>query len=133
MKNEIEDTLCMKDDEEYRYERSAPKKNKKEADFQRNMDRSPCRNIGSDKVSYGDGKVQHEPTWEYLYSFGVQKRRALEERMQNNKNKLDKECTFEPMIRKTSRYLIPDQSSFLERNRIWNENRIEKLVKEKEE
>lgn len=37
------------------------------------------------------------------------------------------------MIRKNSRYPVSRAANFLERNYIWQENKLEKIVKEKEE
>lgn len=82
----------IKNSQENLHERSTfQKRNKTEVDYRKNIDRSPSRNLRANNeiMRYGDRKQQHQPTWEYLYLFGVQKRRALEERMQMNKNKLD--------------------------------------------
>ena len=55
------------------------------------------------------------------------------ERHNLNKNKIDIECTFQPILKQNKRYLVHSSSNFLERNTLWNEQKIEKKVKEKEE
>ena len=75
----------------------------------------------------------NEPIWEYLYNRGIQSRSRILEQHENNKNKMDYECTFQPATIKNNRYLLPSKSNFFERNTIWYENKIEKIVKEKED
>ena len=74
----------------------------------------------------------HEPTWEFIYQKGMQMKEKWLEKHELEKNKIDIECTFTPNIKKNSRYAYPT-SGFMERNNIWLENKIEKIVKEKEE
>jgi hypothetical protein len=55
------------------------------------------------------------------------------ERHNISKNRLDTECTFRPILRQNKRYLAASSSSFLERVTIWQEHKLEKMIREKEE
>jgi hypothetical protein len=50
-----------------------------------------------------------------------------------SKQRIDTECTFHPIVRPNKRYLATSSSNFLERVTIWQEHKLEKMIREKEE
>jgi hypothetical protein len=65
-----------------------------------------------------------EPVWEHLYNQGLRSQKELLERHNHSKNRIDVECTFQPIIRPSKRYLAASSSSFLERVNIWQEHKL---------
>lgn len=63
----------------------------------------------------------------------MKSQKELIEKHQNSKKKIDVECTFQPILRGNKRYLAGSSSNFLERVGVWQEHKIEKMVREKEE
>lgn len=74
-----------------------------------------------------------EPIWQHLYNQGCKTKQEILERHEINKHKIDTECTFQPMVKQNKRYLVHSSSNFFERNNLWNQQKLEKKIKEKEE
>ena len=74
-----------------------------------------------------------EPIWEHLYNEGRKSKQELLEKQNKTKNKIDTECTFQPILKSSKRYLVHSSSNFLDRVNLWNEQKIERKVKEKED
>jgi type III secretory pathway component EscU len=52
---------------------------------------------------------------------------------EQHKRRIDTECTFEPILKQNKRYMVSSDSTFLERAQVWQEHKIEKMLREKEE
>lgn len=87
------------------------------------------RNCDDGQKGHRHERKANEQIWDYLYQNGLQSQKEIENAYREKQFKIDTECTFQPMVRKSSRYRLPTTSSFMERNCIWQENKLEKIVR----
>ncbi|KAL4506528.1 hypothetical protein ABPG72_000099 [Tetrahymena utriculariae] len=87
-----------------------------------------------DKLNHSEYKYHRkgESIWEDLYNCGQFQMRKIEQLHLEKLNEKDKECIFKPKLN-PNKYLMYENSSFLQRNEQWKEQRDNKLISQRQD